>query len=702
MFCGKCGTENAEGITCCTNCGTDISTQTPFEGKPTADPSDPLDIEPTIFQSEIETGTFKMGILFDGRYEILSEGQKGGMGVVYKVKDTKLNQLSALKIIHPRLIDSREAVTRFRQEVSISRDLLHSNIVRVYDLQEWEGKEYFTMEWVDGVTLRDILDRRKKQNRQFTLVEAANIISQLSEALHYAHTYIVHRDISPENILIERERGIDLSEDLSKVKIKLTDFGIAKILCQSGFTMESMQMGKPYYMAPEQKTDAGKVDKRADIYAVGVALFELLTLHNTIGPEMPSEINQSLPQEIDDVYKRAIATNPEKRYSSINDFSSDVNKIAAIEKKLIEEEREKAEEAKRLEIEEHKQREEKERQQQEREEAERKEKEAREAQISERKRKKHEKGTSKGPIRRMQRYKRQYKEPNLNIIIPVGVCAVIGVGIAIMFGTGGGNKSTYVKEHSSGTSTYTKPLETRREENISRSSTVRKRKGDYVDMVLVRGGRFDMGETFGGGNDDEKPVHNVTVGDFYIGKYEVTQGEWKEIMGNNPSALKNGRNYPVENVSWNNVQEFIRTLNQRTGNRYRLPTEAEWEYAARSGGKREKYAGTSSESSVGQYAWHRGNSGRKTHPVGQKSPNGLGIYDMSGNVDEWCQDIYSKDAYGKHQRNNPIYTGSGSRRVFRGGSWGGGPGYLRASSRTGSAPGNRGSSNTGFRLARTQ
>jgi len=147
-----------------------------------------------------------------------------------------------------------------------------------------------------------------------------------------------------------------------------------------------------------------------------------------------------------------------------------------------------------------------------------------------------------------------------------------------------------------------------------------------------------MGDTFGDGKKDEKPSHKVCVNDFYLGIYEVTQGQWEKVMGNNPSSFKKGNNYPVERVSWEDVQQFIHRLNSQTGRKYRLPTEAEWEYAARSGGKQEKYAGTNQEGELKEYAWFTANSDFQTHPVGQKRPNGLGIYDMIGNVSEWCAD----------------------------------------------------------------
>ncbi|TAN41392.1 MAG: hypothetical protein EPN22_15435 [Nitrospirae bacterium] len=237
-----------------------------------------------------------------------------------------------------------------------------------------------------------------------------------------------------------------------------------------------------------------------------------------------------------------------------------------------------------------------------------------------------------------------------------------------------------------------------------------------IEMVLVKGGCYQMGDTFGDGDSDEKPVHEVCVDDFYIGKFEVTQGQWQAVMGNNPSNFKNcGDNCPVENVSWNDAQEFISRLNEKvplskggTRGLYRLPTEAEWEYAARSGGKREKYAGGDDVDSV---AWYNGNSGGgffssgKTQPVGTKAPNGLGIYDMSGNVWEWVQDW--KGSYSSGSQNNPTGPSSGKARVIRGGGvsmhfdeW-----YTRTSHRHGYDPADPygiGGSYLGFRLVRTR
>jgi formylglycine-generating enzyme required for sulfatase activity len=217
-----------------------------------------------------------------------------------------------------------------------------------------------------------------------------------------------------------------------------------------------------------------------------------------------------------------------------------------------------------------------------------------------------------------------------------------------------------------------------------------------IEKVLVKGGCFQMGDTFGDGGKDEKPVHEVCVSDFYIGKYEVTQAQWVSIMEKNPSTFT-GDHRPVEQVSWNDVQEFILKLSAESGLAYRLPTEAEWEYAARSGGKREKWAGVSDKSRLADYAWYDANSGEKTHVVGIKKPNVLGIYDMSGNVSEWVQDRYGDLYYEESPRDNPQGPMAGSIRVLRGSSWYSTPKAFRASLRSGSSPSSR-YSYLGFRL----
>jgi len=218
-----------------------------------------------------------------------------------------------------------------------------------------------------------------------------------------------------------------------------------------------------------------------------------------------------------------------------------------------------------------------------------------------------------------------------------------------------------------------------------------------LDMVYVCGGTFTMGCTDEQGGEClawEKPAHKVTLSSYSIGKHEVTQGLWKEVMSDNPSEYKDDDNLPVENVSWEDCQEFIRKLNEITGQNFRLPTEAEWEYAAR-GGKRGNGNKFSGSNNIDDVAWCDDNSDRRTHLVGTKQPNELGIYDMSGNVWEWCSDKYGD--YTADSQNNPTGPSSGTEYVNRGGSWDDLAGGCRVSRRSGNSTG-YGNSSIGFRL----
>ena len=251
----------------------------------------------------------------------------------------------------------------------------------------------------------------------------------------------------------------------------------------------------------------------------------------------------------------------------------------------------------------------------------------------------------------------------------------------------------------------------------SNTISIQVKNGINIEMVKVEAGTFMMGATSEMENptDNERPVHQVTLtNDYYIGKYEVTQALWQAVMGNNPSHFQRNslsaktdslwqalmgckfyvKNYPVETVSWNDCQEFISKLNSLTGRKFRLPTEAEWEYAAR-GGKKSKGYQYSGSSKVYDVAWY---NTYEIHPVGLKQANELGIYDMTGNVSEWCQDWYGP--YSSSSQTNPTGASSGSQRVYRGGSRYDKARNCRLSCRFGSSQDNSYRSDIlGFRLA---
>lgn len=218
------------------------------------------------------------------------------------------------------------------------------------------------------------------------------------------------------------------------------------------------------------------------------------------------------------------------------------------------------------------------------------------------------------------------------------------------------------------------------------------------NMKKIPSGSFTMGcqdSKYKNCQSDEKPTHKVNVPSFYMNRYEVTQAQWEAVTGKNPSKFNRCSTCPVENVSWNDTQEFFKKLNKMTGKKYRLPSEAEWEYAAR-GGENYQYAGSNTLKSV---AWYFDNSGIKTHPVGKLSPNGYGLYDMSGNVWEWCEDYYHKDYIGAPTDGSAWNTGGDKKyRVLRGGSWSNSNFDCRVAIRYGINPTNR--NNDGLRCVR--
>lgn len=222
-----------------------------------------------------------------------------------------------------------------------------------------------------------------------------------------------------------------------------------------------------------------------------------------------------------------------------------------------------------------------------------------------------------------------------------------------------------------------------------------------MEFILIPPGTFRMGgdKKLEQAEDHETPRHLVKISiAFFMGKYEVTQSQWSKIMNNNPSEFKDGIR-PVERVSWNDVQAFIQKLNTKEKtNKYRLPTEAEWEYAARAGSEN-SYSFGSDANKLDQYGWYRRNSAGETHPVGQLKPNAWGLFDMHGNVHEWCQDWFDRKYYSQSPSHAPLGPSSGLAKVLRGGDWGSEDWYCRCSSRSLSSPDRR-SNRLGFRLIR--
>ncbi|MFH2092707.1 MAG: bifunctional serine/threonine-protein kinase/formylglycine-generating enzyme family protein, partial [Pseudomonadota bacterium] len=527
-----------------------------------------------LFEKQVVS--FSDGSFIAERYEIVKELGRGGMGVVYLVKDSKLRGREvALKMTHPELVSHGEARQRFEDEVLLCLDLKHENIVTVYPIDEWEGMLYFTMEYIPGQSLRDLMLTRKGTIPPFSLEESIQVVNPLLDALSYAHQTTIHRDIKPENIMIQGE--------FPDIQVKVLDFGIAKVMSASQFTRTNQSMGTAYYMSPEQMQGAKHIDQRSDLYSVGMVLYELLTAEIAAGRfKLPGELIKGIPESIDILIDKTLSPRPDDRYETALEMKTILIDALQItpEKTQPKPQKEKPaplvdKKPKPLPVEER-------------------------PSIS---------GKADSDVNE-RGFLKKYRLPALVIVI---LCIAGFWGAFNFFSNGDGTS-----EKTAGTNT---------------TSRVPKHPANFTNdlgmkLVWIRPGTFTMGSPSSESDRSRDEIqHQVTLAQgYYMMTTEVTQGQWTAVMGSNPSNFK-GDNLPVEKVSWNDVQEFIKRLNNKGGKiTYRLPTEAEWEYAARAGGSY-TYSGSDNIDSV---AWYDSNSGSKTHPVGLKTSNAYGLYDMPG------------------------------------------------------------------------
>jgi len=306
--CPACNHQNLGDALICESCGDRMEVSSGME-------------KTKIRDAEMEA--FAARSLLASRYEVVREIGRGGMGVVYRVHDTRLQSREmALKMIHPQLVELPEAQQRFEQEVNTCLDLLHPNIVRVHNLEEWQGLQFFTMEYITGLSLQELIAERKSQKPPFTLSEAASIITPLLDALAYAHQFTIHRDIKPDNIIV--------TGDFPNISVKVLDFGIAKTLSASRFTQTAQVMGTAFYMAPEQMS-GGDIDHRADLYSTGMIFYEMLTGKMAVGRfRLPGELYTGMPKEIDELLEKALAPSPEQRFPDATAMQQALQKAVSI------------------------------------------------------------------------------------------------------------------------------------------------------------------------------------------------------------------------------------------------------------------------------------------------------------------------------------------------------------------------------------
>jgi eukaryotic-like serine/threonine-protein kinase len=270
-------------------------------------------------QGQQNQGSYDVGDVIATRYEVLKLLGRGGMGVVYLVHDRKHDRKIALKTLLPQYAANKRAIGRFVREVNAVRKLDHPGIIKILDARQYKDLLYYTMEYVEGVRLRDYMRKRGKLG----LGSTVRILSLLAKALEHAHEVTIHRDLSPENVML-----------MSNATVKLLDFGLAKLEVPNDpcFTMVGANLGRIQYKAPEQHQDASHVDKRADIYPLGVMFFEMLVGRLPRGYEPVTEQVPSLPGECDEFLRKAMAPNPDDRFSDAGAFRAALKNLYEVSK----------------------------------------------------------------------------------------------------------------------------------------------------------------------------------------------------------------------------------------------------------------------------------------------------------------------------------------------------------------------------------
>ena len=598
------------------------------------------------------------GLKFHNRYKLLKKLGAGAYGEVWLAHDDVMDLNVAIKVY---IALDEKGLEVFKADLKTTYKLDHPNLLKPYHYDDYEGRPYLIMPYCsNGAASALPADVDETTVWRF--------LHDVATGLAYLHgKKIIHQDIKPANILIDDEGDF-----------RIADFGLSKEARRSLSTqsMRGLSGGSPAYMGPERFSSNPTPIKASDIWSLGASMYELMTdelpfcgfgggmMNN--GAVVP-DINADYSDELKDTVRACLAKETWERPTAeeLAEYAGAHLKGKSITPpwkiRLGKIENSKPTEPKAPDP------------------------------------KKTQPFVAPSvpkpePVKPKENPKPEPPKPGpkppfkytfWSVVVGVLIVGLLVFGVRGLFSGGSSDEGEVAEDSVAVLDTVAEvPAFSSLSPRWSSSATAEQRRilGELIEsMVMVEGGTFTMGATSEQGGDadsDEKPTHRVTLSDYYIGKYEVTQEQWQAVMGSNPSKYKGSRK-PVERISWNDCQEFIKKLNSLTGLNFKLPTEAQWEYAARGGNKSRgyKYSGSNDIESV---AWYYGRGGAKE--VGQKQPNELGLYDMSGNVLEWCQDWYG--SYSSSSQTDPAGPSTGSYRVNRGGGWSFSAGSCRVSYRS--------------------
>ena len=674
-----------------------------------ASPSPPQEAGPTAIQP---------GTVVRDRYRIERLLGQGGMGSVFLSTDTTMNRKLAIKFINPELWQRRAAYLRFIREANVCLDMTHNHIIRVYNLEEWQGQAFLTMEFLDGISLRMLMHQLKKQKGNLDWGRCRSILRQMLEAMEYAHSKgVVHRDLKPGNIMLARDAD-------ATHRVVVMDFGLARRDEDDAEakTRIGSSLGTPEYMAPEQAISAAQVDGRADLFSVGAIAYEMLTGRVPRGKlESPSHLTPGLPDGVDEWVFKALEHDVDARFQSAHEMNTQLKQIGRV-RKAIEVAAGSSSTAGGLET-----------------------PSASDSRPSEMK--SHDSSildmgstlddfvsadailqmTSSASFPEASHVKRK-QTPGFILILPMlakavvvlGLLALIGWGVFSFFGSLSSNPGPVPVASSTSNNN---PADARSPKpSVAGKGYTENFNGLGIEMAWLPGGSFVMGNNATPEDmqrvfqlspvliNDEYPAKEVQLDGFWISKHEITIKQYQEFLTKaaNPNIRGFGPEHPelagktldpdspVTWVRWRDAEAFSLWLVRITGKYYRLPTEAQWEYACRAGSNAQFCFGEL-PSKLDEYAWIDSNSAAQTHGVGLKKPNAFDLFDMHGNVMEWCHDFYSDRFYIERERSNPENTSVNQFHVTRGGSFRVGPEYCRSSSR-GRQTMDTATDNIGFRI----